>query len=124
MTMKWVEKLSSECPPKKAYPPSGVFFRLVNMPIKEKDFLSHRALFPDKRFNVDECISHSLSVFNSMVAAIQIKQLIPALRNKSIAELPLTRKDGAILHTGANPHHYSWWRSTAFDLTNIKIIDQ
>ncbi|MFZ4475036.1 MAG: hypothetical protein ACOYPR_07585 [Saprospiraceae bacterium] len=36
----------------------------------------------------------------------------------------LDEKNGLILQTGNDTHHFSWWRSTDFDLSTIKILEQ
>jgi hypothetical protein len=45
----------------------------------------------------------------------------PPEGSKPIFQLDLTETDGLILQTGSDPHHFSWWRSVDFDLSNIKI---
>jgi hypothetical protein len=46
------------------------------------------------------------------------------MRSKPIFQVDLTEKDGLIQQTGKDLHHFSWWRSTEFDLSMIKIFDQ
>ena len=36
----------------------------------------------------------------------------------------IDRKDGLIQQTGKDTHHFSWWRSTEFDLSMINTLDQ
>ncbi len=45
------------------------------------------------------------------------------MRFKPIFEVYLGEKDGLVQKTGNDAHHFSWWRSTEFDLKTIKIID-
>lgn len=46
------------------------------------------------------------------------------MRSKSIFQIDLVEKDGLIQQTGNDLHHFSWWRSTEFDLKTIKIIEK
>lgn len=43
------------------------------------------------------------------------------MRSKPIFQVDLTEKDGLVEQTGNDSHHYSWWRSTEFKLSTIKI---
>ena len=119
--MNWYEKLPLNCPPEIAYAPKATYFRLGSIPPDDSDFWSHRRRFPHKKFHVDECVARSLSIFDDQNAAEQLKRLLPAMRLKPIFQIDLVEKDGLIQQTSNDLHHFSWWRSTEFDLENIKI---
>lgn len=121
--MNWYEKLPPDCPPLEAFAPEETYFRLGGIPPSDSDFWSHRQRFPHKVFHVSECVARSLSVFNTLEAAERLKKLLPAMRSKSIFEVDLTEEDGLIQQTGNDVHHFSWWRSTKFDLSTLKILD-
>lgn len=121
--MKFYEKLPSNCPPETAFAPQTSYFRLGSIPPDDSDFWSHRRRFPNKVFHVSECTALSLSVFDSQDAAEKLKRLVPAMRSKPIFQLNLKEKDGLIEQTGNDSHHYSWWRSTEFKLSTIKIVN-
>jgi hypothetical protein len=122
--MNWFETLPPDCPPDEAFLPDTTFFRLGSIPPDDSDFWSHRQRFPHKVFHVSECIARSLSVFNDLEAVGRLKRLIPAMRSKPIFQVDLTEKDGMVQQTGNDPHHYSWWRSTEFDLKKIKTLEK
>lgn len=122
--MTWFEALPPDCPPDEAFSPENSFFRLGSIPPDASDFWSHRRRFPHKVFQVSECIARSLSVFDDLDAVRQLRRLLPAMRSKVIVQVVLTEKDGLIQQTGNDPHHFSWWRSTAFDLQTIHIIEE
>jgi hypothetical protein len=122
--MKWFEELPSDCPPEEAGVPSGTYFRLGSIPPDDSDFWSHRRRFPHKKFHVNECVARSLSIFDDMDAAERLKQLLPAMRSKPVFQLDLRENDGVVQQTGNDIHHFSWWRSTDFDLATIKILEQ
>jgi hypothetical protein len=121
--MNYYEELPPNCPPDMATAPDDSYFRLGSIPPDDSDFWSHRRRFPSKTFHVNECIARSLSVFDDQEAAERIKRLLPAMRSKPIFQVDLTEKDGLIQQTGNDKHHFSWWRSTEFDLSTIKILD-
>ena len=121
--MNWYEELPLDCPPEEAFAPKATYFRLGSIPPDDSDFWSHRQRFPHKKFHVSECVARSLSVFDTQNAAEHLKRLLPAMRVKPIFQLDLSEKDGLIQQTGSDLHHFSWWRSTEFDLEKIKILD-
>jgi hypothetical protein len=118
--MNWYEELPPDCPPNEAHAPKATYFRLGSIPPDDSDFWSHRRRFPNKTFHVSECVARSLSVFDDKEAAEKLKRLLPVMRSKPIFEVDLNEKDGLILQTGNDIHHFSWWRSTEFDLSTIK----
>lgn len=122
--MNWYEELPPDCPPEEAETPQSHYFRLGNIPPTDSDFWSHRRKFPFKKFHVNECIARSLSVFDKKESAEHLKMLLPSMRLKPIFQLELEAKDGLILQTGIDLHHFSWWRSIDFDIHNLKIIAQ
>jgi hypothetical protein len=121
--MNWYEKLPPNCPPEEAHRAEATYFRLGSIPPDDSDFWSHRQRFPHKRFHVSECVARSLSVFDDQEAAEKLKRLLPTMRSKPIFQIALREKDGMIQQTGNDIHHFSWWRSTEFDLSIIKILD-
>lgn len=121
--MDWYEKLPPDCPPDEAFSPDAAFFRLGSIPPDDSDFWSHRQRFPHKIFQVSECVARSLSVFDDRDAMERLRRLLPLMRSKPVFQVDLTPKDGLIQQTGADAHHFSWWRSTEFDWTIIKMLE-
>lgn len=121
--MNWYEKLPPNCPPEEAHTVKATYFRLGSIPPDDSDFWSHRQRFPHKRFHVSECVARSLSVFDDQESAEKLKRLLPTMRSKPIFQIDLKENDGMIQQTGNDIHHFSWWRSTEFDLSMIKILD-
>lgn len=122
--MNWYEDLPPDCPPTEASAPNDTYFRLGSIPPDDSDFWSHRRRFPHKKFHVSECVAQSLSVFDNQHAAESLRRLLPTMRSKPIFQLNLNEKDGLIQQTGNDTHHFSWWRSTDFDLATINILEQ
>ncbi|MGL5681715.1 MAG: hypothetical protein ACRDDZ_01505 [Marinifilaceae bacterium] len=124
----WFEDLDSlndMCPPADATPTDNIeVFRLINNEVpNDIDFYSHRRLFPKRKFPVAECQCRSISVFLSEEDALSMKKL-PSLRSKNIIKIKLKTEDGSIKNTPANqnPRHYSWWRSSVFNVDTMNYI--
>ena len=121
-SIQWFEELPESCPPSDALDCNGVFYRIANAnPADISDFFSQRMLYPSRTFrDVDECTARSLSLFDTKEAA-ELRLKLPKFRNAHIAEVTLTATDCKIKKT-FGPQHYSWWRTTSFDITNTTII--
>ena len=115
--MNWYEQLPELCPPVDAVPCEGAYYRIAKgNPASNGDFFSQRKLQPNKVFTglgVDECVARSISLFSDINDAIRRLKL-PKFRNAQIA------KDGVMKKTFSDSH-YSWWRSTNFEVSQAKI---
>lgn len=113
--MHYFENLPQSCPDHDALPCNCTAYRIVSADPLETDFLSHRALSPNKRFSTTECIAHSLSVFDNKETARNLLAL-PRFAGKSIAEVDLIPQAGVIKKTGNGMNHFSWWRASGFSV--------
>lgn len=106
----WHEELPENCPPADAeYPENFLCFRLASQnPPVEDDYRSHRELYPEREFHVNECRARSLSVFSDRSECEKIKKL-PANREKLLISFRLFPECGVIKKTGKSEAHYSWW---------------
>ena len=127
--MIWHENLPDSCPPAGAFEPSGEsYYRIIESETPaETDFISYRAINPDKKFSVSECQAMSISVFKDIACCKTIAKL-PKFKDKPIyiGRLDLQPKDGLVANTPnpKNPHHYSWWRSNQFDINSVYMINE
>lgn len=121
--MNWYEQLPELCPPVDAVPCEGTYYRIAKgNPASNGDFFSQRKLQPNKVFTglgVDECVARSISLFSDINDAIRRLKL-PKFRNAQIAAVTLEPKDGVMKKTFSDSH-YSWWRSTNFEVLQAKI---
>jgi hypothetical protein len=121
--MNWYEQLPELCPPVDAVPCEGTYYRIAKgNPASNGDFFSQRKLQPNKVFTglgVDECVARSISLFSDINDAIRRLKL-PKFRNAQIAAVTLEPKDGVMKKTFSDSH-YSWWRSTNFEVSQAKI---
>ena len=121
----WAEELPRNCPPSEAYEPEDSdCFRFVSTdPPSHTDFLSNRALYPNRQFGVSECQARALSILDDLSVAFKRLQKLPLQRGKLVAHLSLPPEAGLILQTGRhNQHHYSWWLRADFDPIPICTI--
>ena len=124
--MNWIEELPEKCPPEDAFEPNGMqVYRLATSENTEEiDFQSQRALNPNKTFiGIDECIARSLSVYNEIGKCWNMIKL-PFYKNrwKAVLGIELNNSDGLVKKTFKDPNHYSWWRTTNFELTKVVLI--
>ena len=121
--MNWYEQLPELCPPVDAVPCEGTYYRIAKgNPASNGDFFSQRKLQPNKVFTglgVDECVARSISLFSDINDATRRLKL-PKFRNAQIAGVTLEPKDGVMKKTFSDSH-YSWWRSTNFEVSQAKI---
>ncbi|WP_205343119.1 hypothetical protein [Denitrificimonas caeni] len=112
--MMWFEPLPEQCPPFGAKPVKGTFYRLVTGAVAGcEDFWSHRKIWPNKSFNVDECRARSLSIYECYEDCDKLRKL-SMHKYKEIAEITLDINAGIAKQTGRDKTHYSWWRSNSF----------
>ena len=119
----WVEDLPKNCPPPKAVPPDDeTFFRLVDVPVTDRDYSSNRRLFPQKFFKVSECIARSTSLFDDPETCAEMLRF-PRHRGKKVARLVLPPESGLVMPTGERDNHVSWWRAVGFDPIAATVIN-
>ncbi|MBS7691933.1 hypothetical protein I0E98_21970 [Pseudomonas lalucatii] len=113
---EWYEELPEQCPPSDAFSLDGfVCYRLCEcLEPTEGDFLSHRALFPQKTFHAPECRARAISVFKKPEDLDSLLKLA-IHKHKAKVRITLGRNDGVAMKTGRDSH-YSWWRSRGFNL--------
>lgn len=112
----WAEELPFNCPPEDAIRPNNSpFYRLVDtIPPTDKDFWSHRKLFPLQKYKVSDCMARSCSLIATVEQSFELLKL-PTLKGKRIVKLILTPESGLIKQTGGHRVHYSWWRTRNFE---------
>lgn len=110
----WLEELPKKCPPDPASPFNGSLYRLVdNVPPQIRDFMSNKALFPNKVFKVDDCIQRACSVYNS-VDECKKQMKYPRLKSKKLIKIDFKEHFGLVMNTFTCAH-YSWWIRKTFN---------
>lgn len=124
MERKWFEDLPEQCPPKDARACKGIFYRIATgNPAQSADFFSQRRLAPDRVFKgkgIDECIACAVSLFSHLEDAKK-RMKLPKFKQAHIAAIELHPKDGWMKKTFSDSH-YSWWRTTDFNVSQAEII--
>lgn len=126
---EWYEELPEQCPPADArtiHVAGETFYRFGELPVTSALFDSQRKIKPTQHFKLDECQARSVSVFPFKEIAEFVKnEKLPNLRNKEIIAVTLFFKDGLVKNTpSAFSHktHHSWWRSTAFSVSQCAPV--
>lgn len=121
---EWYEELPDQCPPSGSFSVEGfVCYRLCeSAKPAEKDFLSHRKLYPNKVFNAPECRARAISVFKQPEDLDPFLKL-PIHKHKAKIKITLCEDDGLAMKTG-KASHYSWWRSKGFSMPGIAVVSQ
>lgn len=118
----WAEELPDGCPPEDAIPPNNeVYFRLVeSIPPTERDFHSHKKLYPNKPYRVGKCQALSCSLYSSLRNCRNLtKKNIHS--HKKIVQLILPPESGVIKQMGENRTHFSWWRFKDFNVIDFCV---
>jgi|SRR5690606_8489746 len=117
--MNWIEDLPKSCPPLDSIKPNGfVGYRLLRKnKVRDADFRGKQ-----ERSSVDLCILKGVSVFESLEQVKRVSKM-PTLKNNGpiVAKIKLYEQDGKIKKTYGKGH-YTWWRSTNFDLDSVEIV--
>lgn len=127
--MAWFEILPQSCPPECAIAPSRVIlYRILEAETPtNNDFLSQRMLYPNKKFHVDECQARAISVFSDIDSCKAVMKF-PKYKNKNcrVGQLFLKEQDGVIANTPSkiSKNHFSWWRSTNFDISSVEVTNE
>ena len=118
----WYEELPEDCPPRDAGAPvSEPHFRVVRtIPPTDCDFVSQRALYPERPFSVPECQARAVSLFLVRKSASGVLKL-PRFKGGAIVPLTLPRTAGVTKKTGGKPGHVSWWRRANFDPVPLAV---
>lgn len=110
----WPAHFPSQCPPEDATEMAGRIFRLISADgPKEFDFKSHYERAPTAGRTGSECLAQGLSVLLSYQDCEILKEAVPALRKKLVAQANLESGVGLIGNTPTNncAGHCTWWRS-------------
>lgn len=122
--IEWANELPEGCPPENILIPSDQeMYRLTLEADKvtEADFIPYLEQYKERKYSAPQKImAAGLSVFCSYDPTLM--QKIPALKKyKGVAKLLLNPQDGVLAKTGGE-NHYTWWRSTSFDINSAEII--
>ena len=122
----WVGNLPENCPPEDILVPNNeVFYRLLlnKDHFVDNDWKTYIELYPNKKYIGENFIlAHGLSIlhdgnFNKLKKLPQLKKF------NGIAKIRLNPIEGVIKKSCSSTSHYTWWRTTAFNINSAEIIN-
>lgn len=122
----WACNMPEGCPPEDILVPSDhMFYRyaLNKDSYSADDFMSYAESNPKKDWGEMLPLAVGLSVLADAQRAKQNMKL-PMLRKfNGIIALSLNPIDGVVKQTGAHKTHYTWWRTTSFNMSNLNMLE-
>lgn len=105
-------------------PTEHQFFRLAKHSdtYSEEDFKSYNDLYPDKVWGDKLPLAVGLSIINDEKKARKNLKLPMFKQFRGIISLMLNAEDGVVKQTGVHNSHYTWWRTTKFNINNLKMM--
>ncbi|MGM9868173.1 MAG: hypothetical protein ACI30R_00915 [Sodaliphilus sp.] len=123
----WAVRMPKGCPPNDIeIPHQHPFFRYAKHKAKydSSDFKSYAELNPQKEWGNMLPLAVGLSVINNLKKAKRNLKLPMLRRYNGIICLKLNPIDGVVKQTGAHHSHYTWWRTTHFEMLNLQMYGQ
>lgn len=121
--IEWANDLPENCPPENILvPEEEEFYRLLlnEDQIVDEDWKSQKELHPQSTYEGENYINaHGLSVLKTVNN--NIFKLPRYKRFKGLAKVILNPTDGVLKKTYGD-QHYTWWRTTSFDIDSAEII--
>lgn len=124
--INWTCEMPDGCPPEDILvAKEHSFFRLSHDVAKydEKDFKSYKELNPNKDWGEQLPLAVGLSVIDNEAKARKNLKLPMFKQYKGVIKLILNPKDGVLKQTGVHLSHYTWWRTTLFNFTNLQMLE-
>ena len=121
----WTCQMPEGCPPEDVLVPSGhPFYRLAKQSdtYNVDDFKSYAEADSARNWGALLPLAVGLSIIdNEKKARKQLK--LPMFRQfKGIISLILNPTDGVVNQTGVHRCHYTWWRTTSFQMSNLNML--
>ena len=116
----WAVQMPDGCPPEEVLVPSvHPFYRLAKQAdaYNEEDFKSYAEADPAKNWGEQLPLAVGLSVIDNEKKARKNLKLL-----KGIIALTLNPADGVVKQTGVHRSHYTWWRTSTFQMSNLKML--
>lgn len=122
---QWVCAMPEGCPPDDILvAEEHPFYRLARKAdsYSADDFMSYAESDPHRNWGDLLPLALGLSIIEGEAKARR-KLKLPMLRQyKGIIALRLNATDGVVRQTGAHKSHYTWWRTMAFSMLNLKML--
>lgn len=122
---QWVMEMPAGCPPAEIMVPfSHPFFRLAHdaATYDENDFKSYAEIDSQKNWGERLPMAVGLSLIDNESKARKNLKLPMFRQYKGIIALTLNPTDGVVKQTGIHNSHYTWWRTTTFQMSNLQML--
>jgi len=123
--IQWAVEMPENCPPEEVLVADNhEFFRLVRKAdaYDETDFLSYSQLNPDKDWGEMLPLAVGLSLFDNEQKMRKRAKLPFFKQFQGAVRMFLNPNDGVEKQTGVHKSHYTWWRTTDFDMSNLQLL--
>lgn len=121
----WTCAMPEGCPPQEVLVPTAhPFFRMAkNIAIyDEDDFRSYAEKDPQRNWGELLPLAVGLSLIDKEAKAIKNLKLPMFRQYHGVIALMLNPSDGVVKQTGAHRSHYTWWRTTSFNMSNLQML--
>jgi len=122
---EWTCAMPDGCPPDDILvADEHPFFRLALQPTtySPEDFKSYAESNPNRDWGEQLPLAVGLSLIDNKIKARKNLKLPFFRQFKGIIALTLQPTDGVVKQTGVHRSHYTWWRTTSFQTTNLKML--
>ncbi|MBQ6199938.1 MAG: hypothetical protein IJK50_00705 [Prevotella sp.] len=122
---QWVCTMPDGCPPEDVLVAEGhPFFRLAKLAdaYSADDFKSYAEADPQRNWGQMLPMAVGLSLIDNETKARRNLKLPMFRQFKGIISLTLHPTDGVVRQTGVHRSHYTWWRTTSFQMSNLNML--
>ena len=122
---QWACAMPDGCPPEDVLvAEEHPFFRLAKQAdvYSVEDFMSYAEADPQRNWGQMLPLAVGLSLIDNETKARRNLKLPMFRQFKGIISLTLHPTDGVVRQTGVHRSHYTWWRTTSFQMSNLNML--
>ena len=122
---QWTCAMPDGCPPEDVLvAEEHPFFRLAKYAdtYSADDFMSYAEADPQHNWGQMLPLAVGLSLIESETKARRSLKLPMFRQYQGIIGLTLSPTDGVVKQTGVHRSHYTWWRTTSFQMSNLNML--
>ena len=122
---QWTCTMPDGCPPDDVLvAEEHPFFRLTKQAdvYSADDFKSYAEADPERNWGEMLPLAVGLSLIEDEAKARRDLKLPMFRRYQGIVALMLNPSDGVVKQTGVHRSHYTWWRTKAFQMSNVNML--
>lgn len=120
--VEWVPPMPDGIPPDAiCIPDNHTFYRLTKeVDIKPSDLLTYQDLDPENDWGDNVGLAHGVSLFNDLSKVNKLLKIASLKNSKGVSKLILNAPDGVVKQTTAKHYHYTWWKTSSFDIGTVE----